>query len=275
VALQTHQTHLVTDQHAWISRTVRLMTRHAALEANGGVLENEGTALIAVALEARRLVAEGNAHGLRHGARMGIVAVGTGHRAFGKAMLVGLLKRRPDREMARGALRVNVRRFLKEQRPPARAVNGVALKAPHGVLGMAGQDASHVRRIVPVAALAGKVPLGWFQLGGLLDIFDVRAFCVFCPSTVAGLARHGLPATRMICFDGVVWRLSKSRVNLFVTELTGIRADVSRLESRSLGSGCGRGRGLGWRSGGRLRRSIVSQQDTSCKAHEPRSPAAF
>ena len=137
MALQTHQTHLVTNQHAWISRAVRLMTGHAAFEANGRVLENERTALIAVALEAGRLVAERNAHGLRHVARMGIVAIGAGHRSFGQAMLIWLLKCRPDREMAVGALRVDVRRLLQEQRPPTRAVNAVTLKAPHGVLGMA------------------------------------------------------------------------------------------------------------------------------------------
>ena len=168
------------------------------------MLENERTAFIAVALEAGRLVAECNAHGLRQVARMGIVAVGTGHRTFGKTMLVRLLKGRPDREMARGALRVDVRGFLQEQRPPAGAVNGVALKAPHGVLGVTRQDAPHVRRTVPVATQAGKVRLGWFQLGGLLDVFDVGAFCVFCPRTVAGLASHGLPASRMIRFYGVV-----------------------------------------------------------------------
>src|ERR1700680_2945351 len=125
---------------------------------------------------------------------MGIMAVGAGHRPFGKTMLVGLLKRRPDREMAVGALGINVRRFLKEQRPSAGAVNGVALKAPHGVLGMARQDAPHVRRAVPVATQASKVRLGWFQLGGLLDVLDIGAFCVFCPRTMAGLASPGLPA---------------------------------------------------------------------------------
>ena len=267
MTLQTHLTHLVTDQHARISGAVRLMTGHAALKANGRVLENKRTALIAVALEASRLVTERNAHGLRHGARVRIVTVGAGHRAFGQAMLVRLLKRRPNREMARRALSINVRRFLKEQRPPARAVNRMTLKAPHRVLGMARQDAPHIRRTVPVAAQTRKVRLGRFQLGGLLDVFDVCAFCVFCPRTVAGLASHGLPAPRMIRLNGIVGRLRKSGVNLFVTELTGIRAGISRLESRSLGSGGSGSCGLGWRSVGPLRSSIVSHQDTSCKAH--------
>src|ERR1700737_2375237 len=172
---------------------------------------------------------------------MGIMTVGAGHRAFGKAMLVGLLKCRPDREVAVGALRVDVGRLLQEQRPPTRAVNGVTLRAPHAVLGMACQDAAHVRSTVPVAAQARKVRLGCFELGGLLDVLDIGAFCVFCPRTVAGLASHGLPASRMIRFYGVVGRLRKSGVNLFVTELTGIRAGVSRLESRSLGSSGARG----------------------------------
>ena len=152
MALQAHLTYLMTDQHARISGAVRLMTGHAAFEANGCVLENKWTALIAVALEAGRLVAERDAHGLRQVARMRVVAVGAGHRAFGKTMLVGLLKRCPDRSVAVGALRVDVGRPLQEQRPPTRAVNGVTLKAPHGVLGMACQDAAHVRSTVPVAA---------------------------------------------------------------------------------------------------------------------------
>lgn len=65
MALQAHLAYLMTDQHARISGAVRLMTRHATLEANGRVLENEWTALIAVALEAGRLVAESNPHRLR------------------------------------------------------------------------------------------------------------------------------------------------------------------------------------------------------------------
>ena len=92
MTFEAHQANFVPDQHSRISRAVRLMAGGATFEANGGVLEYKWSTFVAVALEAGRLVTEGNAHALRHIARVRIVAIGARHGAFGETMFIGFLK---------------------------------------------------------------------------------------------------------------------------------------------------------------------------------------
>ena len=216
VALQANQAHFVTNQHAWIGRAVRLMTGHAAFEAHWRMFEHEGTTLIAVALEAGRLIAECNPHGLRHGAPVRIMTVGARHRAFGQAMLVRLLKRRPNRKMAGRALGVDVGCLSDQQRLAARTMDGMTLIAGHRVFGVAFLDASQTRGVA-VAPQAGGVRIHWVQFSGQLDQARVCGICVFCPRTMARFASHPRPTARLICLHREVGRLSKSVVDFFVT----------------------------------------------------------
>src|SRR5947209_3729842 len=65
VALQTNKSLFVPDQHARVRGSVRFMTRTATLHPQRRVLESEGTALVAVALEAARLIGIDRSNGLR------------------------------------------------------------------------------------------------------------------------------------------------------------------------------------------------------------------
>src|SRR5258708_29132206 len=56
MTLQADLLHHRPRQHAWIGRPVRFVARGAAFKTHRGVLEGEWTALVAMALEAARLV---------------------------------------------------------------------------------------------------------------------------------------------------------------------------------------------------------------------------
>src|SRR5262252_8901587 len=90
---------------------MRLMTGRAALQPHRRVFKREGPALIAMALEAARLIGRNHPHRSRRKAPMRIVAIHAGHGAFGKPMLVGPLELRPDVSMTARALLVDRRKF--------------------------------------------------------------------------------------------------------------------------------------------------------------------
>ena len=70
--------------------------RRAAFQLHRGVLEDEGAALIAVAIDAARLVGLDGLDLARQEAAVRIVAIDAGHGAFRQPVLVGPLEARPD-----------------------------------------------------------------------------------------------------------------------------------------------------------------------------------
>ena len=87
MALQADEAHVGARQHSRIRRAMRLVTGLAALKAHRRMFERKGTALVAVAFEAPRLI---GGEALQHGgtdAAVRIVAVHAAHRAFGKLVM--------------------------------------------------------------------------------------------------------------------------------------------------------------------------------------------
>jgi hypothetical protein len=85
VALQAQQTLLAADQQLAIHASVRSVARSAAFYFHGRVLEDKGSAFLCVAVSAgfRSILAKR----CEIGASMGVVAIGTLHRAFRHAMM--------------------------------------------------------------------------------------------------------------------------------------------------------------------------------------------
>ena len=92
VAFQAEQAHLRPRQHTRIGRTMRLVAGHTTFKTHRLVLERERPALVAMAVEAPRLVRR---EALRHGranTAVRIVTVDAAHRAFRQLVMIGPLK---------------------------------------------------------------------------------------------------------------------------------------------------------------------------------------
>ena len=130
----------------------------AAFKTNRRVIENEGPALVAMALQAARLVGGNGLHRARQNAPVRIVAIDARYRAFRNLVPMRTLKRRPFRQVACGAGGVH-------GCPPARdqffgrLVNRVAGDAAHLIARMPALDASDVRGLVAMAAQAACIGL--------------------------------------------------------------------------------------------------------------------
>ena len=70
MALQTHQANLLTDQHAWIHRSMRFMATVTAFKAYRGVFKREWPAFVAMASHASAVI---GGKGLSH--RLGVAAM--------------------------------------------------------------------------------------------------------------------------------------------------------------------------------------------------------
>src|SRR6266849_3367658 len=75
MALQADVTDLMTHQHARVRRSMRFVARSAAFQPHRRMLENERAALVAMALQAARLVAERSFHAVGAEGGVWIVAV--------------------------------------------------------------------------------------------------------------------------------------------------------------------------------------------------------
>src|ERR1051326_6999780 len=113
-------------------------------------------------------------------------------------MLVRFLEGRPNREVAAGAECVDVDRFAQHQFRSSRAVNGVALRASHGLLGMTGRDAAEARVVVQMATKAGTIRIRHRQLGGLPYVLGFGTFSMLGARPMTGFAGHGRPAPRAV-----------------------------------------------------------------------------
>ena len=167
---------------------MRLVARHAALQADRRVLVGEGPGLVAMALEAARLVGADGLDGARQEAAVRVVAVHAGHGAFRQPVLVRPLEAGPHVRVAPGAQLVDVRLFARHQPVGPVLVDGVAGDAAHLVPGMTAVDASHVRGLIQMAGEADLVRFGGLELARIADIGRAGRIRVLASRTVAGFA---------------------------------------------------------------------------------------
>src|SRR5262249_54204122 len=131
MALETDVLHSLARQHPGIRRPVQLVTTPTAPEPHHRVLEREWAAFVAVALEAAGLVGREKLHHSGPHAAMRIVAVHTGHGAFGKAVMVRFLKLAPGAGMAACALRIDRRGCPLNKAGGTIGMNLVAARTSH------------------------------------------------------------------------------------------------------------------------------------------------
>ena len=92
VALEAKLANLSTLQHLGVLRTMRDVAGSAAFQLNRGMLENEWTGLIGVALDTARIGTDGQPRLLRLETAVRIVTVAALHRALEHLMVKGLGK---------------------------------------------------------------------------------------------------------------------------------------------------------------------------------------
>lgn len=144
MALQAEQEDFLTDQHPGIYRAVRLVARCTAIGLKRSVFEDEGPSFVAVTIHASGLRARtGLTQIAAHEARMGIVAGGAGHSAFGHLVMMRFHERRGRGRMATSAKLVDSGVVLQTDKGTLRA--GLV----HVVAGRAGNGASRVTALYP------------------------------------------------------------------------------------------------------------------------------
>jgi len=262
MAFQAHKPNVRAGQHPRIGRAVGLVARAAAFQAHGSVLEGEGSALVAVALEAAGLVGVSGLDGARPQGSVRIVAIHARHGAFRKAMFVGPLETGPLGGVATGAELVDVRELAGHQAIGSVLVDGVAGHATHLVFGMSAVDSSHVGGLIEMAGEAELVGLRGLELGGLPDIGGIHGFRVLASGAMAGLAGVVFKAAFLVLFHYLVGVFLEGVEDVFVAPLAGGRADeFRRLVVRW-------GWGGGARLGRFLRRSAprVDREQHGCHA---------
>ena len=234
VALQTNEAHFLPNQHARVGRTMRLMTRATTLKPHGNVLERKGPTLVPVAIEASRLVGAERLQHCRTDAAVRIVAIDTGHGAFGQFMVIRLLELRPYIQVATRALLVDGGSLADHQIMPPVRMYLVTGCAGNLVLHVATLEASHVRRLVQVATEADLVCGDRGQLTGILDIRGRSRFRMFLPRTVTGFTRPSREPMSLFDFDGIVRAFLKRLEKIFMAGSAKFRTRVAR-RKRSLG----------------------------------------
>jgi len=227
MALETHEPHLLADQHARISRAVRFVTNPATLEPHCRMLERKRTTLVAVALEAARLVRSERLHHRRPDTAVWIMAIDAGHGAFGQLMVIRTLELGPDVQMAICALLVDRGGFADQQVTPAVGMNLMTSGAGNLILHVAAFEATHLRRLIRVAGETNAIGCGGSELCRVSDKGRVPRFGVFLAGTVAGLAGSSVPAALLVGINLIVRALRKSLGDVFVTGCTGVRADIA------------------------------------------------
>ena len=213
MAFQAHIADFMPRQHFRIGGSVRYVARRAAFEPHRGVLEREGSALIAVAIGASSVA--------RHRLAMRIMAIGTGHGALGNFVVVGLLKFCLLRHVAPGAEVVD-RGFCADVCPLR--VYRVAGYATDLIFTVTALNAAAVGRLVQMAGEAVLVYLGGAQFRGLPDVAGRSGFLVLRARAVTGFAG----------FHFVVVLFKRLR-DVFVAGGTNLVRRIVRSRNRGLG----------------------------------------
>ena len=236
---------------------MRLMTRAATLKAHGSVFKRKGPAFIPVAVEASRLV---GAERLQHrwtDAAVRIVAIDTGHGAFGQFMVIRLLELRPYIQVATGALFVDGGSLADHQIMSPIRMNLMTGRARNLVLHVAALEAPHVRRLVQVTIEADLVGGNRGKFARIADIRGGSRLYMFLARPVAGLTGPSFKSTSLLGFDGIVRALLKSLENIFMAGPANFRTHIA-----------GRKRRLGYAAAGREKEDRPARTQVNI-AHAP------
>ena len=126
MALQTNIGDIVSREHSRVRRSMRFVTGAATFQLLHRMLIHKWTALVAVALQTSRLITKRSAHAVSPEAGMRIVTIDTAHRSFLEAMFVRPVEGSPLRNVASGALGVDIRFFVIDELGAPRSVHGMA-----------------------------------------------------------------------------------------------------------------------------------------------------
>ena len=193
MAFQAEQALFVTHQHARVRGAVRFVAGHAAFQPHRRMFEDKGSALIAVAPQASRLVAECCLSAVGGKARVGIVAVHARHCAFRQSVFVRPVEGRRLSQVAGRASRVNRRFGVLYKFRALRSMDRMAGCASHLVLGVAARDAPSAGILIQVAGEAAVVDFRGGELRWIADIIRGSRLSMLGARTVAGFAAFLLP----------------------------------------------------------------------------------
>ncbi len=267
VAFETNLRHLRTFQHSGIRRSMSRVAGAASFKSHRAMLERERTALIAMAVQASRLVRPEYLRHHRLHAAVRIVAIDAAHGALGHFMMKRLLELRRDAQVTGLALLIDRFFLAHHQFFMASAVNAVAGGAGNQILGVTALQPSDMRRLIQVASQANPIGGSGSQLPWIPDIGGRCRLCVFRPWTVAGFARPARESPLLVGPVGhVMRRFRESLGDVFMAQRARFRSHVGR---RRLGC---------WRRS--WRRSVLphsprrqrEKQNQVNIAHEPAQP---
>src|SRR5262249_51904298 len=160
--------------------------------AHRRMLEGERSAFFSVAADTARFVGGDVAHHSRTEAAVRVVAIDTGHRAFGQTMLVGFRKLVPRACMARRALCVNRAHFPRNHPPPAMPRS--ARDTGDLTLGMPTFDPAGMSRLIQMALEASTIDFCRREFGGVTDLIGRSRFRVLTAWAVTGFTGLSIPA---------------------------------------------------------------------------------
>ena len=223
MALQTDLACFGPRQHTRVGGAVRLVTSGAAIETDRTMFKRKGTAFVAVAPHAARLI--GRERLAHRGARgtVRIVAIHARHGVFRHLMAKRFGKLSLHRNVARFALSVHRGRLACHQSGAARLVNFVTTGARDRIFRVDTLNASGLSGLIEMASEASLV-------GGPRYIGNAGRFRMFGTATVTGFAGVLFPVFTLAGFDDAVRTLQQSFGDVFVTGLANGRPGEFRPE---------------------------------------------
>jgi len=160
MAFETDEAHFLPDQHLRVRGTVRQVATLAAFFPDRSVLEGEGSAFVAMTLEAARLIGARHPHEAGFEAAVRIVAIDAGHRIFRHPMFERLGKRRFHINVAALAEGVDFRGFAHDESFGTVRVNRMARRAGDGVACVAGFEPAGSGGLISMTGETRLVGLG-------------------------------------------------------------------------------------------------------------------
>ena len=226
MALQADEANVGAGQHPRVGRAMRFVTGLAAFKPHRRMFEREWPPLVAVALEAPRLIGR---EGLEHGwtdTAVRIVTIHAAHRAFRELVMEGPLELGPLIQVTAGAKLIRRVGLADQQR--LALMHFVARRAGDLIVGVAAFEASDLGRLIQMTRETEFVGRGGRQVRRILNIAGGRSFRMRLAGPVTGLALAAHPS--LLCVDSqrVMRVLGEPVIDVLVTDLAGVRPGVAR-----------------------------------------------
>ena len=216
MAFEAYQPHFLADQHLRIRGTMRHMAALAAFLPHRRVLEGEGPAFIAMALEATGLIGARHPHEAGSEAAVRVVAIDAGHRIFRNPVLERLGKRRFHIDVTALAECVDLGEFAHDQAIGTMRVNRMALRTRDGVACVAGFEPSRGGRLIPVAGETRLVRFSRRKLRGIADVDRRERLDMIAPGSVARFAGIAFEAMLIPEIHGLMRTLRERFPDIFM-----------------------------------------------------------